>query len=474
MAKISFLSWTSLLLWSATIHAADWPCWGGNGQRNQINRVEKNLPTEWDIASGKNIKWSAALGSQSYGNPVIVDGRIYVGTNNESQRNPDITGDKGVVMCFDEKDGQLLWQAVHDKLSAGRVNDWPLQGICSSPYVESDRVYYVNNRCELVCVDANGFQDGNDGMTDETYQSKLDADVIWSLDMMEELGVFPHNLATSSPVIHGDLVLILTSNGVDEGHLNIPSPAAPSFLAVNKHTGEIAWESNLPGKGILHGQWSSPAVGIINGKAQAIFPGGDGWVYSLSVESGELIWKFDCNPKDSKWELGGFGTRNNLISTPAVHDNKVFIGVGQDPEHGTGIGHFHAIDATKTGDITATGKLWHFGNKDFGRTMSTPAIADGLVYIGDLDGYLFCLDANTGKQLWKHDLLAALWGSPMLVDGKIYIGDEDGDINILQHGRELKVINEINMGGTVYSTPSPANGVLYIATKSTLFAIAVE
>ena len=193
-------------------------------------------------------------------------------------------------------------------------------------------------------------------------------------------------------------------------------------------------------------------------KAQAIFPGGDGWVYSFEPNTGKLIWKFDCNPKDSKWELGGFGTRNNLISTPVIHEDKVYIGVGQDPEHGTGIGHFYAIDATKTGDITESGKIWHFGNKDFGRTMSTPAIADGLLYICDLEGFLYCLELKTGKQIWKHDLFAALWGSPMLVDGKIYIGDEDGDITVLKHGRELKVLNEINMEGTVYTTPSPANG----------------
>ena len=176
-------------------------------------------------------------------------------------------------MCFNEKDGSLLWQAVHDKLDAGRVNDWPLQGICSSPWVENDRVYYVNNRCELVCADVHGFKNGNDGMTDEVYKSDIDADIIWSYDMMEEMGVFPHNLATSSPVIHGEIVLILTGNGVDEGHLNIPSPASPSFIGVDKKTGEVVWENNLPGKGILHGQWSSPAAGIIAGQGASDLPG---------------------------------------------------------------------------------------------------------------------------------------------------------------------------------------------------------
>lgn len=450
----------------------DWPTWGGKNHRNMINETEKNMPTDWDIKSGKNIKWVRELGSQSYGNPVISNGKIFVGTNNEGLRDPKISGDKGNIFCFRESDGKFLWQAIHDKLKAGRVNDWPLQGICSTPFVEGDRLYYVNNRCELVCADTEGFYDNqNDGpVKNEQYGGKEHADIVWTYDMMEELGVFPHNLATSSPLIAGDLVLLVTGNGVDEAHLNLPSPIAPSFIAIHKKTGELVWEYTLETE-VLHGQWSSPAHGMVKGKAQAIFPGGDGWVYSLNPETGKLIWKFDCNPKDSKWELGGYGTRNNLIATPVIHDNRVYIAVGQDPEHGTGIGHLWCIDATGSGNITESHEVWHYGNKDFGRTMSTVSIKDGLLYVSDLDGFLNCLDAKTGKPFWKHDLFAAIWSSTMVVDGKIYIGDEDGDVCILALGKEKKVLKEINMGAAIYTTPSPANGVLYIATRSKLYAI---
>ena len=104
----------------------------------------------------KNVKWVAQLGSQTYGNIIVAGGVVLVGTNNEGKRDPKITGDKGVLMAFDETDGAFLWQAVHDKLAAGRVNDWPFQGIASSPLVEGDRVYYVSNRAELMCVDLQG------------------------------------------------------------------------------------------------------------------------------------------------------------------------------------------------------------------------------------------------------------------------------------------------------------------------------
>jgi len=465
--KLFLLSLTIFL----PLTASDWVTWGGKPDRNMVNTTEKNLPAEWDLASGKNVKWVADLGSQSYGNPIIAGGKIYVGTNNEGLRDPKITGDKGNILCFRESDGKFLWQAVHDKLSAGRVNDWPLQGICSTPAVEGNRIYYVSNQCHLVCVDTEGFANGNDGMQDEKYKGDEHADIIWTYDLMEDLGVFPHNLATSSPVVIGDSVFIVTGNGVDEAHLNIPSPRSPAFVAVDKNTGKLLWEFGDIGQ-ILHGQWSSPAYGVMGGKAQVVFPGGDGWVYSLNPDTGALIWKFDCNPKDSKWELGGYGTRNNLIATPVIDDNHVYIGVGQDPEHGTGIGHLYSIDATGSGDITATHATWHRGNKDFGRTMSTVSILDGLLYVCDLDGILYCLDAKTGKEIWKHDLFAAVWGSTMVVDGKVYVGDEDGDVCVLQHGREKKVLHEMNLGGSVYTTPSPANGVLYIASRNKLFALA--
>ena len=445
---------------------------GGGPHRNMASDAT-DLPATWDVASGENVLWKQPLGSQSYGGPVLAGDRIYVGTNNEGLRNPELTGDRGNVMAFDSNSGDFLWQAAHEKLSSGRVHDWPLQGVCAAPYVEGDRLYYVSNRAELIAADTEGFLDGeNDGpFTGETNASKIDEDVVWKLDMIGELEVFPHNLAVGSPVGAGDLLFIVTGNGVDEGHINIPSPEAPSFLAVNKKTGEIAWQSDAPGPSILHGQWSNAAYGMVDGKPQVVFPGGDGWLYAFEPETGELLWKFDCNPKDSIWELGGMGTRNSIIGTPVIYDDKVYIGVGQDPEHGEGVGNFWVIDATQRGDITESGRVWHRGGDDFGRTISTAAIADGLLYISDLSGFLYCLDAETGEHYWTYDAFAAVWGSAFVADGKVYLGDEDGDVAILQAGKEMKLLDEVNMGSAVYTTPVARDGVLYIASRNMLFAL---
>jgi outer membrane protein assembly factor BamB len=451
----------------------DWPMWGGSPDRNMVCG-ETGIPANWDVKTGVNIKWKAPLGSQAYGNPVVAKGKVFVGTNNNGEYRPGIKGDKGVILCFEEATGRLLWQATHDKLPTGRVNDWPEQGICSTPCVDGDSLYYVSNRCELIRADVEGFLDGeNDGpFKSEPYNEKMDADFVWVLDMIEELGVFPHNLATSSPVIAGDTIYLHTSNGVDEGHLNLPSPQAPAFIAVDKSSGKVLWQRNDPGERTLHGQWSSPAYGVIGGKPQVIFAGGDGWCYSFEPKTGEPIWKFDLNPKDSRYVLGGRGTKSYIIATPVIQNDRVFLCTGQDPEHGEGPGHLYSIDGTKSGDVTETGRIWHRGNDEFHRSLSTVAVADGLVYAADLSGFLYCLDEKSGQLYWRYDALSAVWGSPYVVDGKVMLGDEEGEVAVLRHGKEMKVLAVNEMENSVYTTPTAANGVLYIANRRTLFAIA--
>ena len=452
---------------SLPLISQDWPMWGGTPQRNMTSAM-KNLPESWDVKSGKNIKWKVRIGSNSYGNPVVADGKIFLGTNNANPRNPEIDGDKGVLMCFRESDGKFLWQAVTDKLDSGWENDFPEVGVCSSPAVEGKRLYYVSNRGELISLDTEGFTDGkNDGpFQDEVHKGPTDADIIWKLDMMKEFGVYQHNMANSSPVIWEDLVFIETSNGRDGNDEKVASPKAPSFIAVNKNTGKIVWQDNSPGDGILHGQWSSAALGLVDGIQQVLFAGGDGWIYGFNARTGEKLWKFDLNTKDAVFPK----TRNYGVSTPVFSGGKVFMSVGQDPDSGNGVGHTYCIDPTQKGDITESGRVWQYDK--INRSIATAAVADGLVFISDFKGLLHCLDAKTGKPYWTFDMLAPVWGSPLMADGKVYLGDQDGDVAIFKAGSEMKKISEIDMGGSVYSTPVPANGVLYIMTPSELYAIA--
>jgi outer membrane protein assembly factor BamB len=440
------------LLWAGDPGTGDWPMWGGTPDRNMVSGM-KDPPISWDVAAKKNVKWVSALGSQTYGNPTVAGGMVFVGTNNESLRNPKEGGDRGVLMAFRESDGEFLWQHTNEKLAAGRVNDWPYQGVCSSPLVEGDRLYYVTNRCTIVCLNPKKYQDKK-------------PEILWTFDMMEEVGSQPHNMANSSPVGLGDLIYVSTSNGQDESHVHIPSPKAPAIIAVNKKTGKLVWEDNSVGEKILHGQWSSAAVGKIGGVDQVVIGQGDGWVRGFEALTGKKLWEFDLNPKDSVWPK----TRNEVISTPVIYDNVVYIANGQDPEHGEGLGHLYAIDGTKRGDITQSGRIWHY--EKIRRSVSTGALKDGLLYYSDFSGFLHCIDAKTGKEYWTHDMLAAVWGSPMVVGDKVYLGDEDGDIEVLQAGKEKKVLGSMNMGSSVYCSVVPARGVLFIANRNQLYAIA--
>jgi outer membrane protein assembly factor BamB len=512
---------------AADARARDWPLFGGTVQRNMVNTTDKDVPTSWNVRTKQNVKWMAELGSKAYGGPIIKGGKIFIGTNNDRPRNKRDTDpatgdpiDRGVLMCFDEATGKFLWQAVHDKLAAGRVHDWPREGICSSPYAEGDRIYYVSNRCEVICAGVDGYkpdlQPTMPGYTDTTAGSK-DAGIIWRLDMMAKLNVYPHNLAVCSPLVVGDTLFVITSNGVDEEHIRIPQPAAPSFLAMDKKTGEVKWSSKLPteqllkpganleylkdtGRVLMHGQWSNPVYTEVNGTPEIIFPGGDGWLRAFNPKTGDVIWSFDANPKESVYRLGGKGTRSDFVASPVVHDNFLYIGVGQDPEHDAGVGRFWCIDLAKAtkngGDVSPelpaekekekgkpndkSAAAWEYGGLDpnpagrgykFGRTMSTASVSGDLCFIAEQEGILHCLDRKTGKEHWQFDMDAPTWSSPYTVDGKVFMGNDKNQLYIFEHSDKMKQIAKINMGQKVRATPVVANGVLYVMTENRLYAI---
>lgn len=320
----------------------------------------------------------------------------------------------------------------------------------------------------------------------------------------------------------GDLLLVTTAQGVADPHQ--PSPAAPvCFAALDKNSGRVYWTDGSPGDMILHGQWSSPAAGVLAGRPQAIFAGGDGWVYSFRADKGtsgrpRLLWKFDANPKDSKWILGARGTRNNILAAPVIHGGLVYVAVGQDPEQGEGPGAVHCIDPSGSGDVSShlvvrgaaarpgarrlqaadpergdrivanpnSALVWTYrgrdrngdGGIDFEETMHRavggPTIADRLLFIADYSGLLHCLDARTGEVQWTHDLLAAVWSTPLVADGALYVCDEDGDIAVFSVSRKKKLLAENHLGVAVYGAPAAVDETLYIAAKNRLLAIGVD
>ncbi|XAM00187.1 PQQ-binding-like beta-propeller repeat protein [Phycisphaeraceae bacterium D3-23] len=492
--------------------AEDWPVWGRDASRNMASDEPGTIPVDFapgeeigrsgqiDPESTRHVRWIAKLGSQAFGNPVVADGRILVGTNNESPRDDKYRGDRSVFYCLDEATGEMIWQLNLPKLGAGKVSDWEFLGMCSSPAVAGDKVYVVTNLCEVVCLDLNGMANGNQGFQDEgAYYAgegnpaleigPTDADVLWVYDMRSELNVFPHNITSNSCLVVAGAVYVATSNGVDWSHINVPTPNAPSLIALDAETGELVGEDGAGiGPNILHCNWSSPSYGEFGGQETIVFGAGDGFLYGFSPDAVEddegfailpTLWKVDGNLRSYRFDDSGepipYATPpgpSEFIATPVIYEGLVYAAIGQDPEHGEGVGALTCVDPTQVdGDGTAK-IVWQFTG--IGRSISTCSIVDGLVFVADYAGQVYCLDAKTGALNWTHDTLGHIWSSTLVADGKVFLGNEDGILYIFEASPEKNLLMETEFPAPIYSSAVYANGTFYLATQSHLFAISAD
>jgi outer membrane protein assembly factor BamB len=508
----------------AAVHGADWPQWGGSGNRNMVS-PETGLPVTFtrgtrttggvDSRTATNLKWATKVGSAVYGNPTVADGRVYVGTDDFSLMGNDrfrrTRG--GLVQCLNEATGELIWRLViPQRTNLPKELHFGFQhlGVCSSPTVDGRRVYVVTNADEVICLDVQGMANGNDGpFTDEARYmvgpavapvalTESDADILWRFDLMDELGVRPHDAASCSILLNGDMLYVGTSNGVDGPHKKVLAPDAPALIVLDKRSGRLlAVEEDGLSARLYHAQWSSPSLGVVGGRTLIFIGGGDGVCYAFAALTGvpeqpialEKVWSYDCNPPHYKMRDGKlipyyegdkrkrYSTNKNdgafvgpsqIIATPVFHDGRIYVALGQDPAHGRGKGMLHCIDATQTGDITESARIWAYDGLD--RTISTAAVADGLVYQADIAGRLHCLEADTGQCCWVHDTKCETWGGPLVADGRLYFGNKRM-FYVMAAGREPQLLSEVRLGNPIYSTPIAANGVLYIASQHYLWAV---
>jgi outer membrane protein assembly factor BamB len=412
-----------------------------------------NPPVDWNTKTGQNIVWSVELGNDTFGRPVVAGDVVYVGTDNSRHMDPAYQEECGVLKAFQAADGKFLWQDVAPRVERG-LREFLLPSTTSAPYVEGNRLYYVTAECQLRSLDTQG-------------------DIIWELDMCARLGVFPHEATNSEVLPVGDLLIVSTSNGQNEGHTRVPSPRAPSLIAVDKHSGEVIWRAIGAGEQVLHGQWSSPAAANVNGRMQVLFGGGDGWLRAYDAASGHEVWRFDGNPKDARWlPRPRVLSRSSIIASPVFADGRVFLAMGLDPTHGDGPSLIHAISPNGQGDVTETRLLWT--SREVGRVVGTPIVKDGLLYVGDVGGTLHCLDAATGAQVWKHETHDAIWGCLLLAGDRLYVGNIEGTMTVLRAGRRKEVLAEIEMDAPLYSRPALIGDALYVATAQRLYLIAAK
>jgi outer membrane protein assembly factor BamB len=492
-----------LLLACCALQAAD-PAepsvrWGGGTSPNMISPA-RNLPA--DPGQARPL-WEVKLGSHQYSIPTIDRGRIYIGGDDARMvRAGYKPSGGGVVMCVDQATGKLIWQLFSPRFMEGvkppfHFDQWRC-GICSGPVVDGDRVYVVGNRGDVLCLDRDGQANGNEGpfleeleymgiaRTPDARLEPADGDIVWRYNLLTELKVIPHDVCGSTILLSGDFLYVCTSNGQDDRHEKIPNPLAPNLIVLDKKTGKlVAKDDEKIGERTLHCNWSSPSAGIVNGKTLIFFGAGDGMLYAFEpprpsaegagVQLLKKVWSFDCNPPEfrvrdgkpvpySKHNKNSTEGPSEVIGTPVFQDGRVYVVIGQSPVHGNGRGCLSCVDA-------ATGaKVWT--SELIERSLATPAIADGLVYIPDTTGNLHCFDAATGQRYWMHPLEAKCWGSSAFVaDGKVYVGTEASVLWVLKTGKEKQVLARTQLL-TVPITLAAVDGVLYIPTQRSLVALA--
>ena len=536
--------WVSLLGVSFPAHSADQPQWGQAWSRNMVSE-EKNLPDSFDPKTGKNIKWSAQLGTESHSTPVVAGGRVYIGTNNGQPRDPKHQGDRGVLMCFDEQTGQFLWQLVVPKREEDPYMDWPNAGISSPVTVEGDRVYVVSSRGEVMCLDARGMANGNDGpyrdegahMTPKKTQTilqgtnlvgqaspaasveqasgllepgPLDADIVWLFDLTKEVGIWSHDAAHSSILIHGNHLYLNTGTGVDNTHKRIRTPEAPSLVVLDKNTGQLlARDEEHFATNIFHSTWSAPSMGTVGGRPLVFFAGGNGVVYAFetiaggqssrlpsgrlaseqsTTDSGEpsntpspqfpqrlkKVWQFDFDPTTPKGDIHSYLSNHregpsNIYGMPVFYRNRIYVAGGGDIFWGKNEAWLKCVDATKTGDVTTTGLIWSYPLER--HVMSTAAIYEGLLFMADCGRKLHCLDVETGQPYWTQEIKGDAWASPLVADGKVYLGTRSGAFYVFAASKEKQLLSSVEIGSPISATTTAANGVLYVATMTRLYAV---
>lgn len=478
------------------VSADDQPQWGQRYSRNMVSD-EIGLPDSLDPAAGKNIKWIAPLGTSSYSTPVVAAGRVFIGTNNANPRDTRHKGDRGVLMCLDEEDGSLHWQLVVPKIIGDPPDprvDWRLAGICSPATIEGDKVYIVSNRGEVMCLDINGQANGNDGpYTDEGRHmvppgseplnvTETDADIIWMFDMIAETGIHQHDSAHSSILLHGDFLYVNTSNGLDTNHTHVQEPNAPSLIVLDKRTGRlVARDDGQIGGRIFHSTWSSPAFGRVDGRDLVFFCGGDGVCYAYEAidsapTTGRLttVVQFDCDPEAPKEDVHQYiknrdESPSNIKSMPVFYDKRLYVTLGGDIWWGKRRSWLKCFDASGTGDTTASAEIWAYPMPN--HCCTTPAIHDGMVFVGDCGKTFHCVNVETGKPYWTHQMRGKIWASALVADGKVYVGTQSREFFVFAASKEKKIISSIELDSPINGSPVAANGVIYITTMKKLYAV---
>jgi outer membrane protein assembly factor BamB len=501
--------------------------WTSNPSRNVVSEA-RGLP---DRVGEANRLWEIKRGEHHFGSPVVVGDKVLIVGDARSIHNERLARAaarrSGVIACVSLFTGETLWELT-TRLNIADTGHWEF-GPCSTPTAEGDRAYVVETGGNVLCLDMHGQANGNDGpFTDEldfmttnpagklTRLEPTDGDILWRYDIADQHKALFHDAYNCLILIQDDYLWVTTNHCIGQKpvvHL-VDSDTensrrkferqqkiakdVPNLLVLDKNTGKLLAHDDVRVEQVFHGQWSSPSLGMVDGSPLVFWGDGYGVLHAFEpparpgVEGKVQIlkerWRCDCNPPEYRLDPAGnsypyptgyykpdreYNERKNkgpcpIIGTPVLHDGRIYLALGRDHNEGFGPGVVVCIDPRGTGDITKTGIVW--SNKTVGKSLSTPAVYGGLLYVGDTDGNLHCLDATTGATLWSHRVgMFILFCSPFVADGKVYVAPEEGSLCIFKAGREKELISAAKIGREP-STPTAVDGLLIVPTGNRITA----
>jgi outer membrane protein assembly factor BamB len=403
-----------LLLLTPLLRADNWPAW--RGPHGTGVTKEKDLPVRWSAT--ENIRWKVALPERGNSTPIIWGDRVFVTQTIEKDG-------QRLIMCFDRKDGKLLWQK--GARGAAKEPTHETNPLCSSsPVTDGTRVVAWFGSAGVWCFDLEGKE-------------------LWRRDLGPQEHIWGYG---SSPVLDGGLC-----------YLNFGPGERQFLVALDAATGEIKWKHDEPGgkKGATQkewiGSWSTPVIAKAGDRTELLLTW-PGRLAAYDPASGKELWS--CR-----------GLNPLIYTSPLVSDG---IAVGMGGFGGAALG----VRTGGAGDVTESHRLWHHP-KDRQR-IGSGAIHDGHIYILDDPGIAECIELKTGKPVWEERLTGPggstqSWSSMMLSGDKLYAINQRGDTFIVRASPKFELIATNSLGEGTNGSIAPSNGELFIRTYQTLWCI---
>lgn len=425
MVSIRFLlmlSLSAILNLPHSVHAETWTGWRGTS--GSAVSQEKNLPTVWSETD--NVLWSRSLRGTGNSSPAVTTRHVFLTAHDE-------TDNSLWAICFDRKDGRLLWEK---RVGTGALIGYGPPSLfhyrhnpaTASPAADEERFYAFFGSGDLVCLDHAGNE-------------------LWRKNIPDIYGAYDIKFGmASSPRLWGNRLFIACMH------------KGPSYvLAIDTRTGNEAWlaQRNYPGLGDAPDAYSSPVIlSHKDGTAQVIVSGCD-HVDAYDTQTGERSWfSAGLNIPDEEYP--------RIIASPAVGDGVVVASAGRGKQA-------IAVRGDGAGDVTQSHRLWETPKMT---DCPTPTIHKGICYSVRDDGIATAFDLRSGEIVYRKRLGGNRYqASPVVADGKVYFLSLDGKCTVLAEGPDGDVVAQNTLPGDFYATPAISNGVLFLRARTKLYAI---